>query len=210
MRYNFIPGFIKRIIYRIFKKLLLIRDNALNNNDMPSLELEKIHVKNTKVLINRKELLENLPNHSICAEIGVNKGNFSEQILEYCKPKKLHLIDAWSSERYNNSVEKIVKQKFSGEIENNLVYINKGFSTEVLKSFNDHYFDWVYLDTSHTYKTTIDELNIIHKKLKKGGIIAGHDYVTRSRTDAMKYGVIEAVHQFCIEKKYELLFISLE
>ena len=44
----------------------------------------------------------------------------------------------------------------------------------------------------------------------ENGIIAGHDYVTRSRTDAMKYGVIEAVHQFCTEKNYEFIFMSLE
>ena len=190
--------------------MLKIRDKSLKNNNMPSIKLNKINVKNTKVLTGRKHLLENLPKDAICAEIGVNKGKFSMQILDYCKPKRLHLIDFWGNKRYNKKVEDFVRNNLKNEINNSTVVINKGLSTQVLRSCKDNYFDWVYLDTSHTYETTISELNILHKKIKENGIIAGHDYVTRSRTDAMKYGVIEAVHQFCIEKNYELIFISLE
>ena len=210
MIFRKLPKTIKKLFYLIFLKMLNIRDKSLKNNGMPSAELNRINVKNCKVVATREQLLENLPKHSICAEIGVNKGSFSSKILDYCSPKKLYLIDFWGNERYNKKVENHVRSIFKNEINNDLISINKGFSTEVLKSFSDNYFDWVYLDTSHTYETTIAELNILDKKIKEDGIIAGHDYVTRSRTDGMKYGVIEAVHQFCTEKNYEFLFITME
>ena len=46
----------------------------------------------------RKFLLEMMPKNSVCAEIGVNQGQFSKEILEVVQPKKLHLIDPWAGE----------------------------------------------------------------------------------------------------------------
>ena len=99
MSFNHIPKIIKNLFYLTFKKMLKIRDKSLKNNNMPSIKLNKINVKNTKVLTGRKHLLENLPKDAICAEIGVNKGKFSMQILDYCKPKRLHLIDFWGNKK---------------------------------------------------------------------------------------------------------------
>jgi len=79
-----------------------------------------------------------------------------------------------------------------------------------LYRFNDNYFDWVYLDTSHTYEITHQELIILEKKVKIDGLITGHDYTTRSRRTAMKYGVIEAVHEFCLNNNWEFVYITLE
>lgn len=46
----------------------------------------------------RRILLAKMPKNSVCAEIGVYKGEFSQQILSLVKPKKLHLIDPWKYE----------------------------------------------------------------------------------------------------------------
>ena len=210
MNFNKLPLFVKKSAYNIFLMLLKIRDNSLNNKKISGLDLKVEHLKNTKVLINRSNLLENLPKNSICAEIGVNKGDFSEQILTTCKPNKLHVIDSWASDRYDRSVESHFRNRYKNEIEDKLIVIDKGISTEVLNTYDDFYFDWVYLDTSHSYETTSIELQLLSKKVKENGIISGHDYVTRSRTNAMKYGVIEAVHEFCNEANYEIIFITLE
>ncbi|GAF91076.1 unnamed protein product, partial [marine sediment metagenome] len=42
-----------------------------------------------------KKLLSVLPKRAICAEIGVWKGAFAEQLLKEFKPKKLYLIDPY-------------------------------------------------------------------------------------------------------------------
>ena len=46
----------------------------------------------------REWLLKRLPKRSVCAEIGVYEGRFSELILRIARPRKLHLIDPWKYE----------------------------------------------------------------------------------------------------------------
>ncbi len=41
----------------------------------------------------RKKLLQYMPQNAVGAEIGVYKGDFSDLILEVCRPSELHLID---------------------------------------------------------------------------------------------------------------------
>ena len=43
----------------------------------------------------RRSVLALISPGSICAEIGVWQGDFAAQILETCRPIKLHLIDPW-------------------------------------------------------------------------------------------------------------------
>jgi len=129
------------------------------------------------LLLNRQDLLSHLPKGGIVAEVGVDEGVFTEQILTICKPAKLHLIDVWGSERYHSGKASEVKRKFREQIRDGSVEINQGYSTEVLAEFEDGYFDWVYIDSAHTYSTTANELKLARRKVKPRGMIAGHDYV---------------------------------
>src|SRR5215210_8168208 len=47
----------------------------------------------------RELLLQAMPKHAICAEIGVWEGDFSQCILDSTQPAKLHLIDPWRYEQ---------------------------------------------------------------------------------------------------------------
>ena len=49
--------------------------------------------------VGREQLLEAMPRHAICAEIGVWEGDFSQRILDRTQPAKLHLIDPWRYEQ---------------------------------------------------------------------------------------------------------------
>ena len=62
---------------------------------------------------NRDSFLKILPKQSICAEIGVNEGNFSKRILHHTKPNKLYLIDSWSTKniRDNSKIQHNVSQE---------------------------------------------------------------------------------------------------
>jgi len=46
----------------------------------------------------RRLLLQRMPKRSVCAEVGVFGGDFSEHIIRIVKPKTLHLIDPWKYE----------------------------------------------------------------------------------------------------------------
>jgi hypothetical protein len=47
----------------------------------------------------RERLLQAMPAHAICAEIGVWEGDFSRRMLDRTRPAKLHLIDPWRYEQ---------------------------------------------------------------------------------------------------------------
>ena len=196
-----------------YKKLVLPKvrkANARASQAIPKHELSDIHLKNAKLITTREELLRTLPQNGIVAELGVDEGDFSNLILTLNKPKKLHLVDFWGSKRYNQEKRKKVEGRFQKHLEDKTVEINLGLSTTVVDDFQDDYFDWVYVDTSHSYKTTFEELERYSKKVKKGGYIAGHDYVIGNWDGLVCYGVIEAVYEFCVKHNWEIAFLTSE
>ncbi|MBK9175525.1 MAG: class I SAM-dependent methyltransferase [Flavobacteriales bacterium] len=162
------------------------------------------------MVINRAAFLDMLPKGGIVAEAGVDRGDFSARILAITKPKKLHLIDIWGSKRYHGGLQQSVRQRFASEIASGLAQIDLGWSTAVLEQFPDGYFDWIYIDTDHGYKVTAAELAIARTKVKPSGIIAGHDYVTGNWDGGVRYGVVEAVHEFCVKHDWELVLLTHE
>lgn len=180
------------------------------SSKIPKYELETKHVKNARIIVNREAMLELFPKNGIVAELGVDKGDFSEVILKTCTPSKLHLVDVWESERYNETKKLNVASKFEKEVKAKTVEINLGYSTEVVKQFPDAYFDWVYIDTTHSYKTTIEELNLYSRKIKPGGLMAGHDYIVGNWNGMVRYGVIEAVYEFCSKNDWEIVYLTAE
>ncbi|MCS4434564.1 class I SAM-dependent methyltransferase [Aquiflexum gelatinilyticum] len=178
--------------------------------EMPVPEINMVHVQNIKVVPTREELLALLPKNGVVAELGVDKGGFSEKILTINSPQKLCLIDVWQSKRYPEKLYQEVSSKFGEELKNGKVEIHRGYSTEVVNDFPDKYFDWIYIDTVHDYKVTKAELELYKSKMKEGGIIAGHDFIVGEIDVPWKYGVIEAVYEFCKEHHWEIIFLTME
>lgn len=169
----------------------------------------------------REDFLKIVPKNSVCAEIGVFRGQFSKQILLKTKPKEFHLIDLWfklgeffpwkaedtnwgklktrdAYEETKGVIERYDKKKVSIiHVEDVLVF---------LKKFPDYYFDWVYLDTWHTYEQTKKELESLKDKIKIGGLITGHDW--QPNPNHPHHGVFKAVNEFC--EKYGWKIIKLD
>ena len=176
---------------------------------MPKTVLQQKHIAHLKTLTDREELLKLMPVNAVCAEIGVNEGEFSQKIFALCQPEKLHLIDSWAEVRYHDGLRKGVQSIFENEIKTGRVVLNHGYSTEVVPGFADNYFDWVYLDTGHDYTLTIRELDLLKNKIKPGGIIAGHDYIQGNWVGSIRYGVMEAVHEFCLKEDWEIIYLTI-
>jgi hypothetical protein len=177
-----------------------------------------------KTLSNRVEYLKELkkilnPN-PVCMEIGVLTGTFSKQLLDNLHPKELHLVDPFENgidpisqkEVYDSlqiktaySDEKClseVKQLFKSEIEQNIVFINKNFSTDAIKQYKTKKFDFIYIDACHIYESVLWDLENYIGKIKKGGYIGGHDYFGHP-----DFGVIKAVDEFCEKHGYEIILL---
>jgi hypothetical protein len=204
-----LPNSIKNKLWLMTTKML--RRKLLDQDQrMPKIPFEKKHLLNCKVLANRYELLDLMPKNATVAELGVDKGGFSEEILKRTQARKLHLVDVWNSERYHQGLKNEVQIKFEKEIESAQIELNLGLSTDVCSQFQDDYFDWIYIDTEHSYHVTKAELESYAPKMKKGGIIAGHDYINGIWTTMTRYGVIEAVSEFCVKNEWELIFITMD
>ena len=198
---------------RAFIKLikpLIVRYNTTISDHIPKYPIGQEALNNAKLLANRTMLLQQLPKNATVAELGVDQGGFSEDILKNCNPEKLHLIDFWGSKRYNQDKRKGVENKFAEELKSGKVEINLGLSTSIVSTFKDSYFDWISIDTDHKYKTTIQELELWEPKVKEGGIIAGHDYIIGNWNGLVRYGVIEAVYEFCTKHNWEIIYLSVE
>jgi hypothetical protein len=155
-----------------------------------------------------------LPKNGIGAELGVFKGHFSPILLEHTNATKLHLIDPWYfftahwrwAKGKQSTVDALIKvlQTFKKELEDGRILVHVGDDLQVLTTFPDHYFDWVYIDTSHAYEHTKHELQILASKVKDSGVIAGDDW--QPEPDHKHHGVYKAVNEFSASEKYKVIY----
>ncbi len=156
-------------------------------------------------------MLERMPRAGVVAEIGVHEGEFSREILEATQPARIHLIDPWihqSDDRYQRAwyggrIEdgqvgmdaryQRVLRMFEPDIESGRVLVHRQTSSEVVESFDDAYFDWIYIDGNHLYEFVKQDLDLFYPKIKPGGFITGDDYGVRGWWE---YGVQRAVDDF--------------
>ncbi|MGB3525255.1 MAG: class I SAM-dependent methyltransferase [Flavobacteriales bacterium] len=205
---NLVPNWAAKPAYRWLNNLLG-KARTRQSGAIPKVELKQEQLSNLRVVTDRKAFLELFPKGGVVAEMGVASGDFSEMILSICDPQVLHLVDFWGSDRYASG-RTHVEDRFNTEIAAGKVVIDLGLSTDVLPRYADHLFDWVYIDTDHGYEVTAAELELARTKVKPGGIIAGHDYVTGNWDGGVRYGVVEAVHEFCVKYQWELILLTHE
>jgi len=155
-----------------------------------------------------------IPPSSACIEIGVERGNFSNAILEIFEPKKLFLVDPWDFGDDKNSTDidgakevrphfpdchadfRHVAERFSEEIQCHRIEQIREYSYDAVDLFDDNFFDFIYIDATHTYGSVKADLHDWWPKLKPSGLMAGHDY------GGSHLGLIAAVDEFI--KEYDL------
>lgn len=161
------------------------------------------HLENCRVLPNREAILHKMKVGGIAAEIGVLEGQFSKSILDFCRPKKLHLIDINLRRIHSN-------EKFKVEIDSGIVELHEGDSSSIIQKFPDHYFDFVYVDANHSYGGVKKDIQAVESKIKQNGFLIFNDYTLWSPCECIMYGVIPAVNAFCLEKDWEFVYFALE
>ncbi len=135
---------------------------------------------------------ERLPKDSIIVEVGLGNGASSlflaQTLTNMKKSFKLYMIDSLSyggTEQLNELIKNIVASGCAESIE--LMPLD---SLNASCKFNDHFFDFVMLDSSHTYPQTKAEIKLWWSKVKDGCALAGHDIFSEENP-----GVREAVEE---------------
>jgi len=172
--------------------------------------------------VGRDWLFEIVPKGSVCAEIGVWQGEFSEKILSNVAPADLHLIDPWryvADDRYEraryggkaggqaemDAAYEHVVRRFARPIARGIVTLHRKTSERAALMFADAYFDWVYVDGNHLYEFVRQDLELFEPKVKPGGLIAGDDY---GRTGWWDDGVTRAVDEFVAARGCQVVGID--
>ena len=68
----------------------------------------------------------------------------------------------------------------------NYINVIKGDSQKVYKMFDDKSIDMLFIDGNHTYEALKQDIKLWLPKVKKGGVISGHDYEWESVSSAVK------------------------
>ena len=164
----------------------------------------------------RERFLRALPQHGVGVELGVFRGGFTAKLLRWARPRELHLVDGWW-EIYGECFPNWGAYSDFGRLSTRAAYeeardavkrfdarctFHIGDDLEVLHTFPDDFFDWVYIDTTHEYGHTRDELEILRRKVKPSGVIAGDDW--HEDPAHLHHGVCRAVREFCDRYGWEL------
>lgn len=152
------------------------------------------------------EVVKSYPDNSHFVEIGSWKGRSSSfmgvEIMNSGKRIKFDCIDPWMGdldtlgEVYDPFVPKNTNPnwlyaEFISNIKPVSSYINpvRLKSIQASKMYKDRSLDFVFIDGSHEYEDVKEDIYYWYPKVKRGGIISGHDYTNYP-------GVKKAVDEF--------------
>lgn len=131
-------------------------------------------------------------------EVGVERGAFSEVLLRENPLLRLSCVDAWQAYKgYRDHVSQSKLDRFYVETGERLAPFGgratliRQFSVEAAEGFADGSLDFVYLDAAHDLRSVITDIAVWSKKVRPGGILAGHDYAKHRWPNQMH--VVQAV-----------------
>jgi len=126
--------------------------------------------------LTRKRLMQHFGEHGLTrgAEIGVDRGHFSEYMLKYIPDSHITSVDPWrwklrGESRYSSSVRRLAPY---GERST----IVRADSFDAVRDVADGSLDFVYIDGDHTFDYVMTDLIWWARKVRFGGVVAGHDY----------------------------------
>jgi predicted O-methyltransferase YrrM len=131
-----------------------------------------------------KSMVEKFPNKSHFVEVGVWKGMSASfmavEIINSGKKIKFDCVDNWEVIDPLIPVEDYegIWEIFQTNIEPVKHIINpvRAISWEAAEKYKNKSLDFVFIDASHDYESVKRDIEAWFPKIKKGGVIAGHDY----------------------------------
>jgi len=123
------------------------------------------------------------------AEIGTCRGTFARTII-YNNPEcKLFCVDPWETyDGLEDWLDQVaLKEHEQAAIVRLKEYPNveivREYSMNALEHFEDNSLDFVYIDANHSFPYVAEDVYYWSQKVRTGGIVSGHDYLTVCRKD---------------------------
>lgn len=145
----------------------------------------------------------------IGAEIGVAGGDNAWNILNVLNIKKLHLVDHYReyldqesggfvNQENQDNMRRMAQERLEAYSKKCVWHITS--SVEAAEEVEDKSLDFVYIDADHGFASVLTDIRCWYSKVKKGGLVAGHDMSNKE--------VMRAVEAFV--NKYEGLIVIKE
>lgn len=157
------------------------------------------------------------------AEVGVARGYFSRVLCQRVPNLKLYAVDAWKPFGVTPEKEPSAMENQYIDAKNRLAPYNckiiRNWSENAVKKFKNESLDFVYIDGSHDYNSATQDIKNWSRKVRRGGIVAGHDYIspkdllkklpqyTSQHYNKTNYDVKRAVNGWVKKKKIKHLFV---
>ena len=189
---------------RAFAKKLGAFQQQKGRYHNPAPELPTAKLADCQLLPNRFELLHKIRKGGVMAEIGVDRGDFSLEILTRCAPDKLHLFDI--------DISRLVNPKIRAELDSGKgrVETHVGDSSANMAKMPDDHFDMIYIDGDHAYEGVMKDVEASLPKLKESGVLIFNDYTTWSAVSMFHCGVARAVHETCLNHPFKFRYMALQ
>lgn len=146
------------------------------------------------------------------AEVGVERGIYSSILLKAHPTLELFCIDAW--EGYDGYIAKLNEADLPGKffeaqerLKDYNVHFMKQYSMKAVKRFKDKSLDFVYIDANHDLPWVMDDILQWEKKVRPGGIVAGHDYMHMRPNKPSRVRVAEALGWYTELKPIKTWFL---
>lgn len=153
------------------------------------------------------------------AEVGVAFGDFSKQLIAMLDPRQFWAVDDYRLHEYPEiwgmkTAEKLEDMSHLDWYRKEMtsfgnVMFSQGKSWDVLSTFEDGFFDFVYLDADHSYDSVKKDLAELRTKVKPGGYLVCDDYTMWDPILRRDYGVVQAVNEFVAEVDCKVVGFSL-
>jgi len=151
--------------------------------------------------------------YKVGAEVGVYKGEYTEQLCQ--AGLKIFGIDPWIVYRdYRKHPKELPYEELFDITKKRLspydCTLIRKTSMDALEDIPDESLDFVYIDSNHSLPYIVQDFFCWYKKVKRGGVISGHDYFVDKhnpywiRACHVKHGVDMCVKIFEIENFYIL------
>ena len=134
------------------------------------------------------------------AEIGTETGVYAKHLCLVNPRLHLTCIDPWLA--YEGYREHLSQSKMDSLLNETRIrlrnffieYVRK-FSTDAYKDYKNDTFDFVYIDGNHELSSVVSDLVNWIPKVKKGGVVSGHDYIKRKGKNYSLH-VVEALEAY--------------
>lgn len=147
------------------------------------------------------------------AEIGVDHADFSKLIVDNNPQLTLYGIDPYlkydeyreySNQAQMDHIYDYAYSKMAGHIQDGRYHLIRKTSEEALKDFADESLDGVYIDANHEGEYPYYDIVNWAKKVRKGGLVMGHDFV---RIRSLDFTIKDALERYVKEENINPWFV---